>query len=88
MTKTQEVVESTTLSPIEVAKLAEVRPQMVYNYIHNGYIDAERDETTGKLRIDREVAEAWVAKYQANKVEREAKRAAKREAELAGDAPE
>lgn len=73
------------LSPIEVAKLADVRPQMVYNYIRAGYIEAVRDEETGKLRVSREVAEAWVEKYLANKAAREEKRQAKLEAELAGE---
>lgn len=79
--ETQEV--SADLSPIEVAKLAGVRPQMVYNYINAGRIEATRNEAN-KLRVTREVAEAWVAKYEANKVARAEKAAAQTEAELAG----
>jgi len=77
--------ELTTLSPIQVAQLAGVRPQMVYNYIKAGYIEATRDEESGKLRVDIEVANAWVEKYHTNKAVREEKRQAKLEAELAGE---
>jgi len=88
MTKTQEVetteevVNDGTLSPIEVSKLAGVRPQMVYNYIGNGYIAAER--INGKLRIQEDVAHEWVAAYLERKAERLAAKAAKAEAELTG----
>jgi hypothetical protein len=77
----------TSYSPIEVAQLAEVRPQMVYNYIKDERIPAFRNES-GKLRVSVEDAEAWVEKYSANKVAREAKRQAKLEAELAGETPQ
>jgi predicted transcriptional regulator len=80
-TPNQEVVD---LSPIQVAEMAGVRPQMVYNYISGGRIEAFRNDA-GKLRITVENAEAWIEKYQTNKVVREQKRQAKLEAELNGE---
>jgi hypothetical protein len=75
--------ESDTLTPIQVAKLAGVRPQMVYNYISNKLIPAHRNDA-GKWAVNRADAEAWVAKYTARKAERVAAAEAKVAEELAG----
>jgi hypothetical protein len=72
-------------SPIEVAELAGTRAQMIYNYIKSDRIPAFRDEATGNLRVKASDAEAWIDKYQKNKVAREAKRAAKLQRELNGE---
>jgi len=82
---TEEVADENdgTISPIELAKLAGVRPQMVYQYIGKGNIAAERN-SNGKLRVQESVATEWVASYLERKAEREASKLAKQEAELAG----
>jgi predicted DNA-binding protein YlxM (UPF0122 family) len=75
----------TDFSPIEVAKLANVRPQMVYNYIKKGMqglVAFTNDE--GNLRIPADVALAWVELYTTRKAAREAAKAEQLEAELAG----
>jgi hypothetical protein len=85
-TETPTLVEDALadMSPIELAKIAGVRPQMVYNYIGSGLIKGAFRNEAGKLRVPTEIGLEWVAKYSARKVEREAKRQAALEAELAG----
>ncbi len=67
-----ETVES--YSPGELAKLAGVRPQMVYNYIKNGLIKPTI-VVNERTRIEKSVGDAWVEKYTTRKAEREAKAA-------------
>ena len=59
------------MSPYKLIKLLNSRygesypTQMGYNYVRNGLIAASKD-AEGKLQIDEEVAEAWLAKFAAN----------------------
>ena len=88
VTETVEEVEAPEhLSPIKVAEMANVRPQMVYNYIKKGYIDSI--EVDGKKRVPRDGDKgylAWIAKYTTRKAELTAKRQEQLEKELAGEA--
>jgi hypothetical protein len=77
------VVEATDFSPIEVASLAGVRNQLVYNYIQAGRIEIYLNDEN-HYRIKRDVALAWVDRFKSSKAEREAKRAAKLAAQLEG----
>jgi len=52
------------ISPYNLAKVVDVRPQMMYNYINKGYIKSSKN-TLGKKQIKREDANAWIAKYYA-----------------------
>lgn len=71
------------VSPGQLAKMADVRPQMIYNYITQGLIECFINEQ-GKKRITKEVAEAWLAKYLTNKQDREEKKRAEIERQLNG----
>jgi hypothetical protein len=72
----------------EVANMAGVRYQQVYNYTDLGMIPFEYDASRqGQRCIKRDAAEAWVATYTSRKIEREQKRKAKIEAELRGERP-
>ena len=82
-TEVEETTTTTTVSPIQVAKDADVRPQMVYNYIKKGYIEHVIED--GKIRVPAEVASEWVEKYTNRKAERVAKKAAEIQAQLAGE---
>lgn len=78
------------VKPMALAKAANVRPQMVYNYINKGVrgldaaqrLDPEKleagevvtDDESGKLFIPLEVAEAFVQGYLADKAERASRR--------------
>jgi hypothetical protein len=70
-------------SPTELAKLAGVKSQMIYNYIKANLIVAFKNDE-GRIRIKRDVAHAWVTKYQENKRKREAAKAAKLERDFKG----
>jgi predicted site-specific integrase-resolvase len=50
------------ISPYALAKEADVRPQMIYNYIKKGFITASVN-STGKLQVSREEADRWLNKY-------------------------
>ncbi len=50
------------ISPYGLGKLIGVRPQMVYNYIKAGYIQAGVG-TTGKLRVTSTEARRFATKY-------------------------
>lgn len=71
-------------SPIEVADLAGVRPQMVYNYLAAGRIPHFVNDS-GKKRIKASDANTWIEEYRDNKVKREQRREAQRAAELKGE---
>ena len=62
----QELEDLKFISPYQLGKLVNVRPQMVYNYIRNGYIQATTGDT-GKLRISQKEAARWVTKYKTPK---------------------
>jgi predicted DNA-binding protein YlxM (UPF0122 family) len=85
MSSTENTEETivTDYSPIEVAKAANVRPQMVYGYIKKGYI--ESIVVDGKIRIEATVADEWVAKYTTKKAERDERKAKELAAQLAGE---
>jgi hypothetical protein len=70
--------------PMRLAEFCGVRPQMVFNYIRDGRIVADRDDE-GKLRIAQTEAHRWFSEYLERKAVREAKREAKLAAELAGE---
>ena len=61
------------ISPYRLGKMMKIRPQMIYNYIKNGYIPASRNELH-KLVIKKDDANAFIEKYESNKVARETKR--------------
>lgn len=61
--------------PMQVAKVAEVRPQMVYNYINLGYIAATRNEDD-KLIVPLDAAATFVHGYKERKAARAAKKLA------------
>lgn len=101
MEQETEVTEEapTHMSPIKVAEAAGVKPQMVYNYIKKAYV--AHDIVDGKIRVPLTTplddegnanrgkgATEWIDTYTARKVERETKRQAKLEAELAGTSAE
>ena len=50
------------ISPYGLGKLMDIRPQMVYNYIRNGYITAGTG-TTDKLRVTSTEAQRFATKY-------------------------
>jgi hypothetical protein len=79
------VVPEGFVTPLQLAATAGVRGQMIYNYIRQGFIPATRVDGCRSFVITVEDAEAWLDKYQANKVAREAKRQAQLEAQLAGE---
>jgi predicted nucleic acid-binding protein len=79
------------VNPIVLAALLEVRPQMIYQYLRKGKLVAVEDtdeNSTQKLVITIAGATAWARQYVENKVTREAKRAEKLAAELAGETDE
>lgn len=59
------------VSPSQLAKLAGVKPQMIYNYITQGLIECFINDH-GRKRIEADVANEWLDKYLTNKREREA----------------
>jgi predicted transcriptional regulator len=90
----EEQKASDIVSPIDLANLMGIRPQMVYNYLSKGKFktgDEERDaqinkyNNTQKKVIDLETAVIWATNYYGRKVEREQKAAEKIEAELKGE---
>lgn len=62
------------ISPMDYAKKIGKRPQVVYGWIRKQGLPAFKDEKTGKLMLDEEVADRWVA-------ERESKTPQERAAE-------
>lgn len=83
------------VNPIVLAALMDVKPQMLYQYINKGKLPVvEGHDTpvgfnsTQKKVIDLAVAERFATAYFERKVAREVARAAKIEAELAGEAAE
>lgn len=73
------------VSPSQLAKMAGVKPQMIYNYIAGGMIEAFLN-AQGKKRITREEAERWLNKYLTNKEERNKQRKDQLRRELNGEA--
>ena len=73
------------ISPYKLAELAEVRPQMVYNYIKSGKIKVSAN-STGKKEISKTEAERWVNEHRAAQKARAIKKAQKVKAELKGEA--
>jgi hypothetical protein len=61
------------MTPGELAELANCRPQMIYNYIHDNRIKAIINEESGHYVIEADVAEAWLEDYRKRKAERKAK---------------
>jgi len=73
--------ENKVVNPIVLADLLDVRPQMIYNYIRKGKITTtERTNSTQKITIPLEVAQAFAQAYLLKK----GLKAAKIQAELAG----
>lgn len=77
------ITDDDDVSPGQLAKMAGVKPQMIYNYIKQGLITAFINPQ-GKKRIEKAVAEAWLEKYLTNKQEREEKKRAEIERQLNG----
>jgi hypothetical protein len=76
----QEQLTSDVVNPIELARFLNCRPQMVYQYVRKGKI-ARDTNNTQKIVIPRAVAVAFAQGY----LNRKAVKAAKVEAELAGE---
>jgi hypothetical protein len=74
------------VTPIPFAEALGVRPQMIYGYIRDGRIASTVTADTQKRVLTVEAAVEFTAKYFTDKAEREEKRKAKIEAELAGEA--
>lgn len=68
------------VNPIVLADFLDIRPQMVYNYIRTEKIKARREEITQHIVIDLDEAVRYAQKY----LNRQAEKAAKIQAELAG----
>jgi hypothetical protein len=75
-----EQVSNGQVNPIELAKALGIRPQMIYNYVRNGKLEATQS-TTQKVQISVQVATEFAAKY----LSRKATKQAKVDAELAGE---
>jgi hypothetical protein len=83
------------VNPIVLAALLSVgsedpvRPQMIYNYLRKGKFTevegAVGENSTQKKVINLDEANTFAKQYHERKTEREAKKAAKVEAELAGE---
>ncbi len=59
---TEELEDIKFVSPYKLGKLLNVRPQMIYNYIRNGYIVSTEGDT-GKKRISQKEAIRFSTKY-------------------------
>jgi hypothetical protein len=57
------MVEAGVVNPIELAKAMDVRPQMLYNYIRNGRLQARLTADTQKFVIDLDVALKFAQRY-------------------------
>lgn len=51
------------VSPVVLAQLLGIKPQMVYNYISKEMIKGVKDNSTQKIVIELEEALRWSAKY-------------------------
>jgi len=60
-TRLNQQMEQSVVTPIELAKALDIRPQMIYNYIRDGRIASRKTPDTQKIVIPLEVAQAYVA---------------------------
>ncbi len=65
-TVTEDLKDVKYISPYRLGILMNVRPQMIYNYIRNGYISATKSDTD-KLRISQSEAIRFATKYLSKK---------------------
>jgi|SRR5215831_2213154 len=75
-----EQLDEGVVTPIELAKAIDVLPQMIYNYIRNGRLNAHTTLDTQKIVINLEDAKEFVR----TRLEKDAKKAAQIAAELEG----
>ena len=82
--------ENGVINPIVLAKLLDVRPQMIYNYISKGRFTQEENgaygtNNTQKITIRLDEANVFAASYSERKSTREAEQQEKIQRELRGE---